>query len=136
MENKPHGLTGNKNAAKPDDQKAESYIHARCTSSDKAGWVKAAQSKGMKLTKWIVSVLNEAAKTVQRSYGSNNTKVRLFTSDQMQQYDYSMAIESEGEFIASIDGRSTDDAVKFMKENHPEITDYRIIFHPIRPIKK
>ena len=63
MEDKPHGLKGRpSNAAKPPDQKAESYIHARCTSSDKAGWVKAAQSKGMKLTEWIVSVLNEAVK--------------------------------------------------------------------------
>jgi len=62
MEDKKHGLTGNKNAVKPDDQKAESYIHARCTSSDKARWVKAAQSKKMKLTEWIVSVLNEATK--------------------------------------------------------------------------
>ena len=59
---KPHGLTGNKNAAKPDDQKAESYIHARCTSSDKAMWVIASKSKGMKLTEWIVSVLNAAVK--------------------------------------------------------------------------
>ena len=61
-ENKPHGLAGNKNAVKPDDHKAESYIHARCTSSDKANWVRAAKSKGMKLTEWIVSVLNEAIK--------------------------------------------------------------------------
>ena len=63
MEDKPHGLKGRpSNAAKPHDQKAESFIHARCTSSDKAGWVKAAQSKGMKLTEWIVSVLNDAIK--------------------------------------------------------------------------
>lgn len=62
-ENKPHGLTGKpSNATKPDDQKAESHIHARCKSSDKAMWVKAAQSKGMKLTDWIISVLNEAIK--------------------------------------------------------------------------
>ena len=61
-EKKPHGLTGNKNAAKPDDQKAESHIHARCKSSDKAMWVIASKSKGMKLTEWIVSVLNDAIK--------------------------------------------------------------------------
>ena len=77
MEDKPHGLKGRpSNAAKPPDQKAESFIHARCTSSDKAGWVKAAQSKGMKLTEWIVSVLNEAVKTNRKTYGSDNTKIR------------------------------------------------------------
>ena len=62
MENKPHGLTGNKNAAKPDDQKTDSHIHTRCKSSDKAMWVIASKSKGMKLTEWIVSVLNDAIK--------------------------------------------------------------------------
>lgn len=56
---KPHGLTGNKNAAKPPDQKAESFIHARCKTSEKSAWVKAAQAKKMKLTEWIVSVLNK-----------------------------------------------------------------------------
>lgn len=63
MENKPHGLTGKpSNATKPDDQKAESHIHARCKTSDKAMWVIAAKSKGMKLTDWIISSLNDALK--------------------------------------------------------------------------
>lgn len=62
-EKKPHGLTGKpSNALKPDDQKAESFIHARCLRSDKASWVKAAQEKKMKLTEWIISVLNDAVK--------------------------------------------------------------------------
>lgn len=57
--NKPHGLTGKpSNATKPDDQKAESYIHARCTRSDKGMWKIAAEAKGMKLTEWIVETLN------------------------------------------------------------------------------
>lgn len=59
---KQHGLTGKRsNAAKPDDERASSYIHARCKSSDKSMWVKTAQSRGMKLTDWIVTTLNAAA---------------------------------------------------------------------------
>jgi len=62
-ENKPHGLKGRQsNAAKPPDQKAESFIHARCKTSEKSAWVKAAQAKGMKLTDWIISSLNDALK--------------------------------------------------------------------------
>lgn len=58
---KPHGLTGKpSNARKPNDEKAESYIHARCKTADKAAWVKAAQAKKMKLTDWIIEVLNAA----------------------------------------------------------------------------
>jgi len=137
MENKPHGLTGKpSNATKPDDQKAESYIHARCARSDKAGWVKAAQSKGMKLTEWIVSVLNAAAKTGEKAYGSGNTKVRLLTNDQTQQHDKFMQIVSGGEIIAALDSDLVDDATKFMEENHPEITDYRVDFLPKIVINK
>ena len=80
MEDKPHGLKGRpSNAAKPPDQKAESFIHARCKRSDKAAWVKAAQAKGMNLTDWIISVLNDAVKTSPKTYGSGNTKIRGFS---------------------------------------------------------
>ena len=37
---------------------ATSYIHARCTPQDKAGWVKSAQAENLKLTEWIVKTLN------------------------------------------------------------------------------
>ena len=37
----------------------KSYIHAQCLTSDKAIWVKAAQSKKMKLTEWIIATLNK-----------------------------------------------------------------------------
>jgi hypothetical protein len=53
---------GNQNAAKADTDKAASFIHARCTPADKAGWVHAAQRDGLKLTEWIVKILNTAAK--------------------------------------------------------------------------
>lgn len=56
------------NNKKPDIQKEggesekqkPSFIHAACTPSDKAKWVKKAQSNGMNLTDWIVETLNGA----------------------------------------------------------------------------
>jgi len=62
MDSQQHGNTGKRNAAKPDNDRASSYIHARCKPSDKAAWVKAAKSRGMKLTDWIVTTLNAAGK--------------------------------------------------------------------------
>ena len=59
MNDKPHGNTGKQNALKPDELKAESFIHARCKRSDKAKWVIAARHEGMKLTEWIIRNLNE-----------------------------------------------------------------------------
>lgn len=60
---KQHGLSGKRsNAAKPDDERASSYIHARCKTSDKSTWVKTAQSEGIKLTDWIITTLNAAAR--------------------------------------------------------------------------
>jgi hypothetical protein len=44
---------------KQDDDKSDSYIHARCKSSDKAMWVKSAQAKKIKLTEWIIGNLNK-----------------------------------------------------------------------------
>ena len=55
---KIHGNTGNKNAKKENDGKALVHIHARCTLNDKEAWTKAANSKGMKLTEWIIKTLN------------------------------------------------------------------------------
>jgi len=63
MNQRKHGLTGKpSNASKPYGDISSSHIHARCKASDKAIWTKAAQSRGMKLTEWIVSALNDAAK--------------------------------------------------------------------------
>lgn len=50
---------GNHNARIDDNDKLLSTITARCRSSDKAAWVKAAQIDGIKLTDWIINVLNE-----------------------------------------------------------------------------
>ena len=40
------------------DEKAESFLYIRVRQSDKARWVKQAQSQGMKLSAWVVSRLN------------------------------------------------------------------------------
>jgi hypothetical protein len=55
-----HGNKGNQHARKPMEDKATSFLHVRCSPSDKAGWVRAA--KGGKLAQWVVKSLNEAAK--------------------------------------------------------------------------
>lgn len=89
-----------------------------------------------KSAEWIVSVLNEAVKSGQKTYGSGNTKVRLLTNDQTQQHDKFMQIVSGGEIIAALDSDLVDDATKFMEENHPEITDYRVDFLPKIVINK
>ena len=56
-----HSNIGNQNTSKPEVDKATSFIHARCKSSDKGAWVHAAQDEGLKLTEWIVKTLNNAS---------------------------------------------------------------------------
>lgn len=53
------GYFGNKNAEKDSEEKAESHIHVRCNTSDKARWVKASQRENRRLSAWIVDTLNE-----------------------------------------------------------------------------
>jgi hypothetical protein len=53
------GYAGNKNAAKPDDERLSSTVTARCLPGDKAAWVKAAQDEGVKLTDWIIDACNQ-----------------------------------------------------------------------------
>lgn len=58
-----HGLVGKPgNALKAQDEKAASYLMIRCKTSDKAMWVKAAQQKKLKLTEWVILILNDAVK--------------------------------------------------------------------------
>ena len=57
------GHRNNKNAVKPDDDKYDAFIHARCYQADKSTWMKVASEKKMSLTKWIVTTLNAATKT-------------------------------------------------------------------------
>jgi len=60
-ENK-NGLSGNQNAKKKEEDKKLSFIHARCSSHDKALWVKESQRRGVKLTEFIVNTLNKEIK--------------------------------------------------------------------------
>jgi hypothetical protein len=55
--NKKRGAkVGNTNAKK--EVNADSFLHLRCLKSDKAKWVKAAQSNGG-LSAWVIKILNE-----------------------------------------------------------------------------
>lgn len=56
-----HGMIGKTNAQKG-DVALDSRIFSRCKSSDKSAWVRAAISKKMKLTEWIIATLNDAVK--------------------------------------------------------------------------
>jgi hypothetical protein len=57
MSDKPHGMTGKKNAVKNDA--ATSQLQIRCTPAQKATWVHAAG--GEKLSAWVIQTLNAAA---------------------------------------------------------------------------
>lgn len=50
---------GNTNAQKNPDEKADTFLHIRCTRQDKSRWVRAA--KGGKLAQWVIKNLNQAA---------------------------------------------------------------------------
>ena len=54
----PHGNTGNQHAVK--DITKSALLTLRCTSADKARWVKSA--KGQKLAQWVTETLNKATK--------------------------------------------------------------------------
>ncbi len=58
-DNKPHGNTGKRNAAKPTEEILDSQIFARCTKAEKAAYVRAAAGK--KLSDWVRDELNKAA---------------------------------------------------------------------------
>ena len=53
---------GNKFNQKGDDP-ATSFLHARVTPRQKAGWVRAAQRENMKLTEWVIRELDRAQST-------------------------------------------------------------------------
>lgn len=43
---------------KPAKDKAESFLHIRVNTRDKAAWVKAAQREGIPLAQWVIKRLN------------------------------------------------------------------------------
>lgn len=53
-----HGNLGSRNAA--GDVDLDSWLQVRVNSKQKAGWVKAAQREGLKLSGWVTKTLDEA----------------------------------------------------------------------------
>lgn len=54
-----HGNLGSRNAA--GEVELDSWLQVRVNSGQKAGWVKAAQREGLKLSGWVTKTLDEAA---------------------------------------------------------------------------
>lgn len=52
----------NQNAAKPQAEKASSFLHIRAVPRDKAGWVRAAALRQQKLAEWVTAALNRASR--------------------------------------------------------------------------
>jgi predicted HicB family RNase H-like nuclease len=59
---KVHGMTGHRNAAKPESDKAAGYLVVRVSRATKAAWVHTAQARGLNLSEWVNEVLNQEAK--------------------------------------------------------------------------
>lgn len=57
-----HGMTGKKNAKKPDADKNTAYIHIRCHPQVKDGAVKTALNEGKTLSRWIVDLIKQESK--------------------------------------------------------------------------
>lgn len=56
-------MKGNQNAAKPPQERADSHLHLRVRSRDKALWEACARREGVPLTQWVLYFLNEASRT-------------------------------------------------------------------------
>lgn len=51
----------NQNAAKPTAEQASSFLYLRCTSAEKAAWVRAANRNKTGLSEWARTQLNASA---------------------------------------------------------------------------
>ena len=60
MNEKTHGMIGNKNA-QHEDEPAAAHLNMRCRMSEKTLWTKAAQGNGG-LSAWASKILTDAAK--------------------------------------------------------------------------
>ena len=56
---KQHGNTGNKHAAKSDEEKLTDTLTIRCKKPDHESWKKAAAAEGIDKSKWIINKLNK-----------------------------------------------------------------------------
>lgn len=57
-----HGMTGKRNAEKPETAKKLAEIHIRCESQLKSGAVKTAQDSGKTLSQWLVDLISDNSK--------------------------------------------------------------------------
>jgi hypothetical protein len=48
----------NQNAAKPEADKASSFLYIRALPTEKSSWVKAAKRAGQNLSEWVKTILN------------------------------------------------------------------------------
>jgi len=51
----------NQNAAKPEDEKATSFLYIRVSPREKSRWVRAARLAGKNLSEWVLEKLNGAS---------------------------------------------------------------------------
>jgi len=56
-------MKGNQNALKAPKERADTHLHIRVKSSDKARWEASARSEGIPLAQWVIYFLNAANKT-------------------------------------------------------------------------
>jgi len=58
QENQPSGYIGNKNAAKPENEKKTARLGVPCTSAEKLKWEAQAKSVGKKTAPWLSDLAN------------------------------------------------------------------------------
>jgi len=58
-----HGNKSNQNALKAPERRADSHLHIRVKSADKALWEAQAKREGVPLSVWVIYLLNEGAKS-------------------------------------------------------------------------
>ena len=51
----------NQNAAKPESQKASSFLYVRAMPIEKSRWARAAKRAGKGLSEWVKEILNKSA---------------------------------------------------------------------------
>ena len=70
MTDKPHHMTGKRNALKPSEERHTAIIHMRVHPEVKSQYVREASGQGMKLTQWILDACDEK---IVREVGNNRT---------------------------------------------------------------
>lgn len=55
-------MIGNQNAAKPEEEKANTNIHTRVTPTQKSTWQAMAEAEGIPFSKWLIGCVEYAIK--------------------------------------------------------------------------